>query len=246
MTLVRGDFIKITGAAGAGLFLGLRAPSAAASGALRPNPWVQILPDGGVTVFLNKSEMGQGVATALQTILADELDAPLERVRVEFATADPLYNDPVSNDMHTGGSTSVRNMWMPLRRAGATARAMLVAAAARRWGVDATACVTRQGNVLHPPVGHGAPGGGAGAGAFGRAVPRRAVRVSRSAYARLYGPTTGDRIRLADTELVVEVESDATRYGEEVVFGGGKVVRDGQGQSQRSRAEGAPDLVITS
>jgi urease subunit alpha len=72
------------------------------------------------------------------------------------------------------------------------------------------------------------------------------VRVSRSAYARLYGPTTGDRIRLADTELVVEVESDATRYGEEVVFGGGKVVRDGQGQSQRSRAEGAPDLVITS
>ncbi len=72
------------------------------------------------------------------------------------------------------------------------------------------------------------------------------MRVSRSAYARLYGPTTGDRIRLADTELVVEVESDATRYGEEVVFGGGKVVRDGQGQSQRSRAEGAPDLVITS
>lgn len=72
------------------------------------------------------------------------------------------------------------------------------------------------------------------------------MRISRPAYARLYGPTTGDRIRLADTELVVEVESDATRYGEEVVFGGGKVVRDGQGQSQRSRAEGAPDLVITS
>lgn len=72
------------------------------------------------------------------------------------------------------------------------------------------------------------------------------MRLPRAAYARLYGPTTGDRIRLADTELLVEVESDATVYGEEVVFGGGKVVRDGQGQSQRTRAEGSPDLVITS
>jgi urease subunit alpha len=68
--------------------------------------------------------------------------------------------------------------------------------------------------------------------------------ISRSAYAALYGPTTGDRVRLADTELIVEVEDDFTVYGEEVTFGGGKVIRDGMGQSQRTRAE-AMDLVLT-
>ncbi len=72
-----------------------------------------------------------------------------------------------------------------------------------------------------------------------------AARISRSAYAGMYGPTTGDRVRLADTDLIVQVEHDFTRYGEEVKFGGGKVIRDGMGQSQRTRAEGAMDTVIT-
>jgi urease subunit alpha len=71
------------------------------------------------------------------------------------------------------------------------------------------------------------------------------VRIRRDAYASLYGPTTGDRVRLADTDLVLRVERDAAIYGEEVTFGGGKVIRDGQGQSQVTRAGGAPDLVIT-
>ena len=69
--------------------------------------------------------------------------------------------------------------------------------------------------------------------------------ITRRAYADMYGPTTGDRVRLADTELFVEVERDLTTYGEEVKFGGGKVIRDGMGQSQRSQAEGAADTVIT-
>jgi urease subunit alpha len=69
--------------------------------------------------------------------------------------------------------------------------------------------------------------------------------IGRGAYAAMFGPTTGDRIRLADTELVIEIESDRTIYGEEVKFGGGKVIRDGMGQSQKSRAEGAVDTVIT-
>ncbi|MCX7645249.1 MAG: urease subunit alpha [Rhodobacteraceae bacterium] len=71
------------------------------------------------------------------------------------------------------------------------------------------------------------------------------VRISRADYAAMYGPTTGDRVRLADTELFIEVERDLTTYGEEVKFGGGKVIRDGMGQSQASRAEGAVDTVIT-
>jgi urease subunit alpha len=70
-------------------------------------------------------------------------------------------------------------------------------------------------------------------------------RISRAAYADMFGPTTGDRVRLADTELVIEVEDDRTLYGDEVKFGGGKVIRDGMGQSQATRAEGAVDLVVT-
>jgi len=70
-------------------------------------------------------------------------------------------------------------------------------------------------------------------------------RMSRSAYAQMFGPTLGDRVRLADTDLVIEVEKDLTNYGEEVKFGGGKVIRDGMGQSQRTRKEGAVDTVIT-
>ncbi len=72
-----------------------------------------------------------------------------------------------------------------------------------------------------------------------------ATNLSRRAYADMFGPTVGDKVRLADTELIVEVEADHTTYGEEVKFGGGKVIRDGMGQSQRSRADGAVDTVIT-
>ena len=72
-----------------------------------------------------------------------------------------------------------------------------------------------------------------------------AIKISRSDYASMFGPTTGDKLRLADTEIYIEVEKDLTTYGEEVKFGGGKVIRDGMGQSQVTRAEGAADTVIT-
>jgi urease subunit alpha len=71
------------------------------------------------------------------------------------------------------------------------------------------------------------------------------TKISRQIYAQMYGPTVGDRVRLADTELIIEVENDFTVYGEEVKFGGGKVIRDGMGQSQATRAQGAMDTVIT-
>src|SRR5260370_7317760 len=69
--------------------------------------------------------------------------------------------------------------------------------------------------------------------------------MKRAAYAQMFGPTVGDKMRLADTDLIIEVEKDFTTYGEEVKFGGGKVIRDGMGQSQRLRSEGAVDTVIT-
>src|SRR6202163_338441 len=71
------------------------------------------------------------------------------------------------------------------------------------------------------------------------------VKIKRSVYADMFGPTTGDRVRLADTDLFIEVEQDFTTYGEEVKFGGGKVIRDGMGQSQITNAAGAVDTVIT-
>src|ERR1700740_2940101 len=70
-------------------------------------------------------------------------------------------------------------------------------------------------------------------------------RMNRAAYAQMFGPTVGDKVRLADTDLIIEIEKDFTTYGEEVKFGGGKVIRDGMGQSQRSRGEGAVDTVVT-
>src|SRR6476660_6250752 len=71
------------------------------------------------------------------------------------------------------------------------------------------------------------------------------VKIKRSVYADMFGPTTGDRVRLADTDLIIEVEKDFTTYGEEVKFGGGKVIRDGMGQSQVTNRQGAADTVIT-
>ena len=77
-------------------------------------------------------------------------------------------------------------------------------------------------------------------------MPRNsAASLPRAAYADMFGPTKGDRVRLADTELFIEIEKDFTTYGEEVKFGGGKVIRDGMGQSQVTRARGAVDTVIT-
>ena len=70
-------------------------------------------------------------------------------------------------------------------------------------------------------------------------------KISRSSYSEMYGPTTGDKVRLADTDLIIEVENDYTVYGEEVKFGGGKVIRDGMGQSQVTRKDGSVDTVIT-
>src|SRR5918999_4860092 len=152
----RRDFIKLGAVAGTGLLLGFRLPdrreNAAPLVSLEPNAFLRVDPDGDVTIWLARSDMGQGVRTALPMIVADELDADWSRVRVVQADAHPNKY----GRMMTVGSTSVRNgAWMPLRRAGAGAREMLVAAAAARWGVAAGECVTAKGGGAHPR-----PGGG--------------------------------------------------------------------------------------
>jgi CO/xanthine dehydrogenase Mo-binding subunit len=112
-----------------------------------PNPfnaWVHIAPDNHVTLILEKSEMGQGIMTALPMILAEELCVDWKSVRVEQAPTNPeVYNHG------TGGSGSVASCWLPMRRAGAAAREMLIAAAAARWNVNPNTCVAQDGGVLH-------------------------------------------------------------------------------------------------
>src|ERR1700693_2997554 len=161
----RGSFIRLTSSLGAGLALAINLPGCGPSSnqssakAFEPNAWVRIAPDDTVTVMLGKSEMGQGVAMGLPTILADELDASLAQVRIEFAPPAPQYADlkmGLGPIMVTGGSTSIADFWMVLRTAGATARAMLVAAAAKQWGVDPATLRTSNGVVHHDTSGKSA------------------------------------------------------------------------------------------
>src|SRR5437763_15854259 len=94
--------------------------------------------------------MGQGVHTAIPMLVAEELDANWSRVRVIQAPVDGAFANPICHTQATGGSTSVRGHWEPMRKAGAAAREMLVAAAAQAWGVHASQCRTERGNVIGP------------------------------------------------------------------------------------------------
>jgi isoquinoline 1-oxidoreductase beta subunit len=115
---------------------------------LAPTAFVEITPDGMVTVWVSKSDMGQGVRTSLPMILADELEADWSKVRVVQADAHPQYGN-----MQTGGSSSVSGLWEPLRKAGAQAREMLVAAGAARWVVPLSECRAEKGAVVHVATG---------------------------------------------------------------------------------------------
>jgi isoquinoline 1-oxidoreductase subunit beta len=177
--LNRRDFIRVTGALGAGLGLAVYLPGCSSStstneaAAFVPNAWLRIAPDNTVTVIINKSEMGQGVATGLPTIVADELDANMDLVRYEIAPADVQYVDPVFGTMITGGSTSVANMWLPLRNAGAAAREMLIAAAAKQWNVDPSSIATKDSTVYHTPSNRSATYGSLAAAAAKESVPQQ-------------------------------------------------------------------------
>ncbi|HEX9081932.1 MAG TPA: molybdopterin cofactor-binding domain-containing protein [Holophagaceae bacterium] len=155
----RREFLKVAGSAGAGLVLGLRLDAkprpgdAAEPRPFRPNAYLAIRPDGTAVLTVPKSEMGQGVRTTLPLVLAEELD--LDWSRVELVQAMP---GPEFPHLGTGGSTSVSTTWTPLRRAGAAAREMLVAAAAQAWGVPASQCRTEKGTVRGPGGQHTAYG----------------------------------------------------------------------------------------
>jgi isoquinoline 1-oxidoreductase subunit beta len=151
----RREFLQAAAVAGGGLLIGFSMPGrrlAAAepgSAPFHPNAFIRIAADDSVTLIVSMAEMGQGVLTSLPQLLAEELEADWHRVRVEQAPVDPAYNNPIFGLQGTGGSTSVRAFWDPLRRAGASAREMLITAAATSWGVDRSTCHAREGAVHH-------------------------------------------------------------------------------------------------
>jgi isoquinoline 1-oxidoreductase beta subunit len=148
--------VKATVVASGGFVLGVSMPRLAPAFAAEtnadfaPNAFIRIDQDGKVTFTIPQVEMGQGIYTALSMVLAEELDAPFEQVSAVAAPPnDKLYANPLLGFQVTGGSTSVRAFWDPMRIAGAAARAMLVKAAAAKWSVDPASCRTENGAVFH-------------------------------------------------------------------------------------------------
>jgi isoquinoline 1-oxidoreductase beta subunit len=161
----RRNFLVASAVLGGGLYLGIRLADKHPGGAavargntLQPNAFVRVAPDDTITVVIGKAEMGQGIYTGLTLALAEELDVNPERVTVEFAGANPAFNVPWMPLQFTGGSMSTSTTYQQLREAGAAARAMLLAAAARRWNVDAATLRTEDGKVFNgrKSLGYGA------------------------------------------------------------------------------------------
>ncbi|HEX9079583.1 MAG TPA: xanthine dehydrogenase family protein molybdopterin-binding subunit [Desulfuromonadaceae bacterium] len=157
----RREFIRTGALLGGGLMLachipfGARAAAAAQGTVFAPNAFLRVGSDGSITVIVNKSEMGQGVYTSLPMLLAEELECDWRRVRVQASPVAPEYNHTQFGPiMVTGGSTSVRSEWERFSKAGAAAREMLVAAAARAWKVDPSACRAENGVVRGPEGKH--------------------------------------------------------------------------------------------
>ncbi|HYU91804.1 MAG TPA: xanthine dehydrogenase family protein molybdopterin-binding subunit [Gemmatimonadales bacterium] len=162
-TLSRRTFLRASAAAGGGLLVSFTLPpqigTALAAGPppprdFMPNGFIRIDRDGHVTLVMHKVEMGQGTYTSMPMLLAEELEVDLSQVRLEHAPPDDaLYAEPFFGVQETGGSTSVRGNWEPLRRAGATARSMLVSAAAETWKVEPSSCHAASGAVIHGATG---------------------------------------------------------------------------------------------
>jgi isoquinoline 1-oxidoreductase beta subunit len=182
-TFSRRDFLTITAVTGGGLVMTIALPGcrprtpATSPDALDPSVFVRIQPDNTVSVTIAKSEMGQGVRTSLAMLVAEELDADWNLVRVEQASFDPKYGE-----MGTGGSSSVRGGWMRLRQSGAALRAMLVAAAAKEWGVDPSECRAEESTVRHEGSGRRASYGELATKAASIPVPADLTLKPKSAW----------------------------------------------------------------
>jgi isoquinoline 1-oxidoreductase beta subunit len=170
----RRQFLKVSALAGGGMMIafrfGIPDEALAAGPAFKANAWVTINPDGQVVLACHRNEMGQDVHTSLTMLLAEELGVDPRRVKIEQAGVDPIYINKMLGGQITGGSTSVRDAWEPLREAGASARMMLVSAAAEQWKVPAAEIRAENGQLTHGK--HKASYGSLAAAAAKQPVPK--------------------------------------------------------------------------
>ncbi|WP_144821488.1 xanthine dehydrogenase family protein molybdopterin-binding subunit [Marinobacter piscensis] len=158
MTMNRRDFLKVGAGTSGSLMLALSLPGCSGmptgytpeTGKWKPDAWLEITDNDKIHFTLARVEMGQGTYTGLTTLIAEELEVDPEAITPRFAPVAPEYRNPFYKLQLTGGSTSISSSWEPLRRAGASARQMLILAAASVWQVEAAECVARQGHVYHP------------------------------------------------------------------------------------------------
>jgi isoquinoline 1-oxidoreductase subunit beta len=192
--LSRRIFLKAGIASGGGLILGFGLPAflggaiAAAPRDFAPNAFIRVGSDGQVVLTMPYVEMGQGTYTSIPMLLAEELEVDLKHVQLEHAPPnEKLYGNPMLGGLQaTGNSNAIRASWQPLRHAGATARSMLVAAAAKRWNVDPGSCRAQSGEVLHPPTGRRIKYGDLAAAAARMPVPE-SVALKRPGKFKLIG-----------------------------------------------------------
>ncbi len=178
----RRAFLQASLAAGGGLLLGFNLPTArgaqaAAGKSFAPNAFIRIGADGQIVLTMPYVEMGQGTYTSIPMLIAEELEVQLKQVRVEHAPPnEKLYGNPLLGGIQaTGNSNAIRASWQPLRQAGATARTMLVSAAAKRWKVDPASCRAQSAEVVHAPSGRRLKYGALAADAARLPVPESVV-----------------------------------------------------------------------
>jgi isoquinoline 1-oxidoreductase subunit beta len=191
--LSRRGFLRASAAAGGGLLLGLHLPFAASEGqaassdTFEPNAFIRIGGDGQVVLTMPYVEMGQGTYTSIPMLIAEELEVGLNQVRVEHAPPnEKLYANPLLGVQATGNSNAMRGAWQPMRKAGATAKAMLVAAGAKRWNIDPGSCRAQNGTVIHQASGRSLGYGELAADAARMSVPEN-VTLKQPADFRLIG-----------------------------------------------------------
>jgi isoquinoline 1-oxidoreductase beta subunit len=196
-TVTRRDFLKVSTLAGGGLMLSFHAPALTSlleADTFQPNAYLSISTDGVITLMAPNPEVGQGVKTSLPMLVAEELDADWSQVRIEQAGLDTQnYQRQIA-----GGSGSVRSSWEPFRKAGATARQMLVEAAARKWNVPASECITEKGFVIHQPTGRTLNYGALASAAARLEVPQQVKLKDPKDYKII-----GQRITNADARRIV-------------------------------------------
>src|SRR5258706_4053119 len=174
----RRQFLTAGACLGGGMLVGFRigpsiADAAESASTFVPNAFIRIGSDGQVVLTMPYVEMGQGPYTSIPMLIAEELEVALSQVRLEHAPPnEKLYGNPLLGGIQaTGNSNAIRAAWQPLRQAGATARTMLVSAAAQRWNVDPASCRAQRGVVLHTPTGKSAKYGELATAAAGIPVP---------------------------------------------------------------------------